>query len=31
MLNYGMIALISYTNKVMLKIHQARLQQYENH
>ena len=28
--NYGTIALISYTGKVMLKILQARLQQYEN-
>ena len=29
--NYGTIALISHTSKVMLKILQARLQQYENH
>ena len=29
-LNYHTIALISYTNKVMLKILQARLQQYVN-
>ena len=28
--NYGTIALISHTNKVMLKILQARLQQYMN-
>ena len=28
--NYGTIALISHTNKVMLKILQARLQQYVN-
>ena len=28
--NYCTIALISYTSKVMLKIHQARLQQYVN-
>ena len=28
--NYCAIALISYTSKVMLKIHQARLQQYVN-
>ena len=30
-LNYCTIALISYTNKLMLKILQARLQQYMNH
>ena len=29
--NYGIIALISHTSKVMLKILQARLQQYVNH
>ena len=29
--NYGTIALISYANKVMLKILQARLQQFMNH
>ena len=29
--NYRTIALISYTSKVMLKIFQARLQQYMNH
>ena len=29
--NYRTIALISYTSKVMLKIVQARLQQYMNH
>ena len=29
--NYSTIALISYTSKVMLKIFQARLQQYMNH
>ena len=29
--NYRTIALISYTSKVMLKIVQARLQQYVNH
>ena len=29
--NYCTIALISHTSKVMLKILQARLQQYENH
>ena len=29
--NYGTIALISHASKVMLKIHQARLQQYVNH
>ena len=29
--NYGTIALISHTSKVMLKILQARLQQYVNH
>ena len=29
--NYGIIALISYASKVMLKILQARLQQYVNH
>ena len=29
--NYLTIALISYTSKVMLKILQARLQQYTNH
>ena len=29
--NYGIIALISHANKVMLKILQARLQQYVNH
>ena len=29
--NYHTIALISHANKVMLKIVQARLQQYENH
>ena len=28
--NYGTIALISHSNKVMLKIFQARLQQYVN-
>ena len=28
--NYGTVALISHTNKVMLKILQARLQQYVN-
>ena len=31
MSNYGTIALISHTSKVMLKIFQARLQQYMNH
>ena len=31
MLNYHTIALISHTSKVMLKILQARLQQYMNH
>ena len=31
MLNYHTIALISHANKVMLKILQARLQQYVNH
>ena len=31
MLNYRTIALISYASKVMLKILQARLQQYVNH
>ena len=31
MLNYRTIALISHTSKVMLKILQARLQQYVNH
>ena len=31
MLNYRTIALISYASKVMLKILQARLQQYMNH
>ena len=31
MLNYYTIALISYTSKVILKILQARLQQYANH
>jgi len=30
MLNYRIIALISHTTKVMLKILQARLQQYVN-
>ena len=30
-LNYHTIALISHTSKVMLKILQARLQQYVNH
>ena len=30
MLNYRMIALISHASKVMLKILQARLQQYMN-
>ena len=30
MSNYGTIALISHTSKVMLKIFQARLQQYVN-
>ena len=30
-LNYSTIALISHTSKVMLKILQARLQQYVNH
>ena len=30
MLNYGTIALISHASKVMLKILQARLQQYVN-
>ena len=30
MLNYRIIALISHTSKVMLKILQARLQQYVN-
>ena len=30
MLNYHTIALISHTSKVMLKILQARLQQYKN-
>ena len=30
-LNYHMIALISHTSKVMLKILQARFQQYVNH
>ena len=29
--NYGTIALISHTSEVMLKILQARLQQYVNH
>ena len=29
--NYRIIALISHTSKVMLKILQARLQQYKNH
>ena len=29
--NYRTVALISHTNKVMLKILQARLQQYVNH
>ena len=29
--NYHTIALFSYTNKVMLKILQAKLQQYVNH
>ena len=29
--NYCTIALISHTSKVMIKIHQARLQQYMNH
>ena len=29
--NYHMIALISHTSKVMLKILQARLQQYMSH
>ena len=29
--NYGTTALISHTSKVMLKILQARLQQYVNH
>ena len=29
--NYRTIALISHTSKVILKILQARLQQYENH
>ena len=29
--NYGTIALISHTSKIMLKILQARLQQYVNH
>ena len=29
--NYGTIAIISHTSKVMLKILQARLQQYVNH
>ena len=29
--NYCIIALISHTNKIMLKILQARLQQYVNH
>ena len=31
MLNYCRVALISHTSKVMLKILQARLQQYVNH
>ena len=31
MFNYQTIALISHTSKVMLKILQARLQQYVNH
>ena len=31
MFNYHTIALISHTSKVMLKILQARLQQYVNH
>ena len=31
MLNYRTIALISHASKVMLKILQARLQQYMNH
>ena len=31
MLNYHTIALISHASKVMLKILQARLQQYVNH
>ena len=30
-LNYHIIVLISHANKVMLKIRQARLQQYVNH
>ena len=30
MLNYHTVALISHANKVMLKIFQARLQQYMN-
>ena len=30
-LNYHTKALISHTNKVMLKVLQARFQQYENH
>ena len=30
MLNYCTISLISHTSKIMLKIHQARLQQYTN-
>ena len=29
--NYSTIALISHASEVMLKIHQARLQQYVNH
>ena len=29
--NYGIMALISHASKVMLKILQARLQQYVNH
>ena len=29
--NYSTVALISHASKVMLKIHQARLQQYVNH
>ena len=29
--NYHTIALISHTSKLMLKLHQARLQQYVNH
>ena len=30
-INYGTIALISHTNKITLKILQARLQKYMNH